>query len=68
MDLVKHMAAVGSCWSPRISPDGSELAFISDLTGTPQVWTMPVEGGFPRMVTGTDDQITQVRWSTQGLA
>lgn len=40
--------------SPRgavLSSDGRQVAWISDVTGSPQVWTMPVVGGFPDQLT-----------------
>ena len=40
--------------SPRdavLSSDGTQVAWISDVTGSPQVWTMPVAGGFPDQLT-----------------
>jgi dipeptidyl aminopeptidase/acylaminoacyl peptidase len=40
--------------SPRdavLSSDGSRVAWISDVTGSPQIWTMPVNGGFPDQLT-----------------
>src|SRR5256885_16950117 len=33
---------------PRFSPDGRSLLFISDRTGKPQAWVMPLSGGEPR--------------------
>ncbi len=63
---VALMARIGSCWSPSFSPDGRRIAFISDLNGLPQVWTVPAEGGWPELVTALDDQITSVRWSPSG--
>ena len=53
--MVTRMARIGSSWSPSFSPDGSRLAFVSDLTGVPQVWTIPTQGGFPEQVTSLDD-------------
>jgi hypothetical protein len=38
---VATMARVGGAWSPTFSPDGSRLAFVSNLSGQPQVWTVP---------------------------
>ena len=63
---VKLMAKVGSCWSPTFSPDGSKLAFISDMTGRPQVWWLPSSGGYPRAVTDSVEQIQEVAWSPAG--
>jgi tricorn protease len=36
---------------PRFSPDGKQLAFISERSGSPQLYIMPAEGGAPRQVT-----------------
>ena len=63
---VALMARIRTCWSPSFSPDGKSLAFVSDLNGVPQVWTVPVEGGWPMLVTPLDDQIVQVAWSPNG--
>ena len=63
---VTMMAKIGACWSPSFSPDGSRIAFISDLNGVPQVWTIATEGGWPELVTALDDQIYGVSWSPDG--
>ena len=63
---VTVMAKIRRCSSPSFSPDGTRLAFISDLTGLPQVWTVPVTGGWPTLVTALDDQISSVSWSPDG--
>ena len=36
---------------PAFSPDGSQLAFTSDRSGTNQIWLMPLDGGEARAVT-----------------
>src|SRR6516225_5481094 len=36
---------------PRFSPDGKQLAFISERSGSPQVHVMPASGGIPRPLT-----------------
>jgi dipeptidyl aminopeptidase/acylaminoacyl peptidase len=63
---VARMAKVGSCSSPSFSPDGSRIAFISNLSGSPQVWTVDAAGGWPRQVTALDDQVGGVEWSPTG--
>ncbi len=60
------LARVGGAWSPSFSPDGARLAFVSDLSGVPQVWTIPVSGGFPERVTPFEDPVEKVRWSPAG--
>jgi dipeptidyl aminopeptidase/acylaminoacyl peptidase len=63
---VRLMASVGSCSSPTFSPDGTRLAFVSDMSGVPQVWTVAASGGWPELVTALDDQIRAVAWSPDG--
>jgi dipeptidyl aminopeptidase/acylaminoacyl peptidase len=63
---IARMAKIGSCVSPSFSPDGSHLAFVSDLNGLPQVWTVPAKGGWPELVTALEDQVIQALWSPNG--
>ena len=65
-EAIERMARVGSCWSPTFSPDGLKFAFISDMTGSPQVWWLPSVGGYPRAVTAFEEQISDVSWSPAG--
>jgi dipeptidyl aminopeptidase/acylaminoacyl peptidase len=65
-ELVRAMAKVGSAWSPTFSPDGTEVAFLTNLSGSPQVWRVPIEGGYPEMVTNLDDPVGGVEWSPDG--
>lgn len=44
VDLVTRMARIGRAASPSVSPDGTQLAFVSDRTGIPQVWVIAVDG------------------------
>src|SRR5215204_1480048 len=60
---VGRMAKVGRASSPTFSPDGRRIAFVSDLIGVPQIWTVPVEGGWPTLVTADNDPVGGVAWS-----
>src|ERR1043166_140323 len=60
---VARMARVGSAVAPHFSPDGKWVSFISNRSGAPQVWIVPAEGGYPRMVTNGDDPVTGQEWS-----
>src|SRR5262252_2105186 len=63
---VARMARVGSAVGPRFSPDGKWVSFISNISGAPQVWIVPAEGGYPRMVTNGDDPVVSQDWSPAG--
>ncbi len=63
---VALMAKIGSATSPSFSPDGKTLAFVSNLGGLPQIWTVDAAGGYPRLVTAFDDPVGFVEWSPAG--
>src|SRR5262245_37388247 len=65
-DAVGRMAKIGSAYSPSFSPDGKQVAFVTDISGIPQIWVVPVEGGWPQRVTALPDQIDSVTWAPQG--
>jgi Tol biopolymer transport system component len=48
-----------------LAPRG-RIAFVSNLSGLPQVWTVDANSGWPELVTALDDQIYAVSWSPQG--
>jgi len=59
----------GMAWDmmPRFSPDGSEIAFISDRTGGDNVWTIPADGGEPRQISREDFRlVNNPVWSPDG--
>src|SRR5687767_11706442 len=51
---IGRMARIGTCFSPTLSPDGKIVAFISNLSGNPQIWSVPAAGGWPTQVTAFD--------------
>lgn len=59
---VAALIAVRSASGPTFSPDGKQVAFVSNITGVPQVWTVSVEGGWPNLVTNFEDPVTGVAW------
>lgn len=63
---VAMMAKIGFASSPSFSPDGSRIAFVTNLSGLPQVWVMPAAGGYPVLVTAFDDPVGFVNWSPDG--
>ena len=63
---IARMAKIGSAYSPSFSPDGTQIAFVTDITGIPQIWVVPTAGGWPQLVTSLADQIDSVTWAPQG--
>jgi len=47
-------------FSPRLSPDGSQLAYIAPSSGVLNVWVGSASGGDARVV--TDDRDRGIRW------
>ncbi len=58
--------AAGAALAPTLSPEGAAVAFVSDVSGIPQVWTVPVAGGWPAQVTHGAEPVCTVRWSPDG--
>jgi dipeptidyl aminopeptidase/acylaminoacyl peptidase len=56
----------GSDFSPRWSPDGQTLAFISTRQGGPQIWVLGMAGGEARKVTALDDGVGELYWKPDG--
>src|SRR5947209_3044347 len=48
------------------SPDGKSVAFISNMSGRNNVWTVPAEGGWPVQLTISDQRQTAPAWSPDG--
>lgn len=53
-------------FSPRWSPDGSMLAFISNRSGRNQIHVMRTDGGEAWQVTEGDDPVSDITWSPDG--
>ncbi|MBM3789074.1 MAG: S9 family peptidase [Acidobacteria bacterium] len=52
--------------SPRWSPDGNTLAFLSDRGGKDQVYLLSMRGGEPRALTDHATAVLDFEWSPDG--
>ena len=53
--------------APRWSPDGTELAFISNRAGEKkQLYVLPLSGGEPRRLTDVKESVREPVWSPDG--
>lgn len=60
------MGKVNSASAPHYSPDGTQIAYITSLSGSPQAWIIPAQGGYPRQLTNDSDPVSGLRWSPDG--
>ncbi len=64
-DIARYILATGA--TGAISPDGTKVALSWRITGAPQLWVVPVEGGQPRQLT-FGNGITFFRWTPDSRA
>jgi len=57
-----------NAWSPRWSPDGRTLYFLSSRSGSDQVWSLPADMGEARPVTSLPLDVDNFRLSPDGRA
>lgn len=54
---------------PRFSPDGKEIAFVSDRNGQLSLWVMRIDGTGPEIVfTDPDNRVISPAWTPDGRA
>jgi tricorn protease len=60
-------ATQGECTLPRLSPDGTRVAFVGRDEGNAELYVMPAEGGVPQRLTYLgSDAVTCCGWSRDG--
>jgi dipeptidyl aminopeptidase/acylaminoacyl peptidase len=52
----------GATWSP----DGNTVAFVSNLSGRNNIWTVAADGGWPMQLTVSDQRQASPTWSPDG--
>lgn len=52
--------------APRWSPSGDRLAFLSNRSGSNQIWTIPSDGGEASQLTDLPEEVTGFTWSPDG--
>ena len=51
---------------PTWSPDGKSIAFISNMSGRNNIWTVAADGGWPVQLTISDQRQSSPAWSPDG--
>jgi dipeptidyl aminopeptidase/acylaminoacyl peptidase len=60
--LATTRAIGGTAWSP----DGKQIAFVTNISGRNNIWLVPASGGWPTQLTVSDQRQTQPTWSPDG--
>jgi dipeptidyl aminopeptidase/acylaminoacyl peptidase len=54
---------VRSAYAPQFDASGERIAFITDLSGTAQVWAVDTDGGWPHQLTFADERVSAFSWA-----
>ncbi len=63
---IERYLNIRSASSPTFSPDGKRIAFLTNITGTSQIWMIDAGGGYPEQITAFQDNISFVEWLPNG--
>ena len=63
---VRRFFATRSIGGYDVSPDGAELAFVTNMTGATELFRVPASGGWPVQLTFEQQSISQVGYSPDG--
>lgn len=65
---IQQYLSIKSANSPQLSPDGKRLFYLTNVTGTSQVWMIDLPSGAPKQITNYEDNVGFVRFSPKGDA
>jgi dipeptidyl aminopeptidase/acylaminoacyl peptidase len=65
-DIARFLLARGAISNAQMSPDGAQIAFLQDHTGTRQLWVLDVSGDAPRQIT-FGNGVTFFEWAPNSL-
>ncbi len=63
---IERYLNIRSASSPTFSPDAKKIAFLTNITGTNQIWFVDANGGYPEQITAYEDNVSFVEWSPGG--
>lgn len=65
---IQQYLSIKSAGGPSLAPDGKRLFYITNVSGTSQVWMIDLPNGTPKQVTNYEDNVGFVRYSPKGDA
>ncbi len=63
---IQQYLNIKSAGGPTFSPDARKLAYLTNTTGTNQVWVIDLPKGTPKQLTNYEDSVSFVRWLGDG--
>ena len=63
---IERYLNIRSASSPTFSADGKRVAFLTNITGTSQIWMIDAGSGYPEQITAYRDNVGFVEWSPNG--
>jgi dipeptidyl aminopeptidase/acylaminoacyl peptidase len=63
---IERYLNIRAATSPTLDARGERVAFLMNVTGTAQVWSIAATGGWPEQLTFYTDRVDFVRWSPDG--
>ncbi len=63
---IQQYLNIRSATAPSLSPDGKRLAYLTNVTGTSQIWMIDLPNGAPKQITNYDDNISFVKFAPDG--
>lgn len=63
---IQQYLNIKSATAPTFSPDSKSIAYLTNTTGTSQVWTVALTMGVPKQLTNYDDNVSFVKWLPDG--
>ncbi len=63
---VEALGRINSANSPSLSPDGRRMAYLSNVSGSPQIWVRNLRTNSSIQITNLPDPVGSVFWSPNG--
>lgn len=60
---ISQFFAIRAIGGADVSPDGKTIAYITNTNGMPNIWTVPIEGGWANQITLEDNAVFSLHYS-----
>jgi dipeptidyl aminopeptidase/acylaminoacyl peptidase len=63
---IQQYLSIKSAGGASLSPDARQMAYLTNVSGTSQIWIVDLPSGTPRQITKYEDNIDFARWLPDG--